>query len=104
MEHATTESLSLPPTTPRDALSSILHEGARRMLIDAIEAEVAEYLAGRADQTDAAGRRLVVRNGHLPEPALQSAEKRWRALNGSSLIPEVISGVRFVDGVKQQAA
>lgn len=72
MEHATTESLTLPTTTPRDALSAILHEGARRMLMDAIEAEVAEYLAGRADQTDAEGRRLVVRNGHLPERALQT--------------------------------
>jgi len=35
---------------------------------------------------------------------VQSAQKRWRALNGSTLIPEVIIGVRFVDGVKQQAA
>ena len=72
-EHAITESLTLPAptsTTPRDALSSILHEGARRMLIDAIEAEVAEYLAIRADQTDGDGRRLVVRNGHLPEREL----------------------------------
>ena len=42
------------------------------MLADAIEAEVADYLAQRADQTDAAGRRLVVRNGHLPERQLQT--------------------------------
>ena len=42
------------------------------MLIDAIEAEVAEYLAERADQADAEGRRLVVRNGHLPERELQT--------------------------------
>jgi len=70
MEHATTESLTWPTATPRDVLSSILHEGARRMLIDAIEAEVAEYLADRADQTDAEGRRLVVRNGHLPRREL----------------------------------
>jgi putative transposase len=72
MEHATTESLTLPTTTPRDVLSAILHEGARRMLIDAIEAEVVEYLDSRADATDAQGRRLVVRNGHLPERALQT--------------------------------
>jgi putative transposase len=72
MEHATTQSLTLPAATPRDALSAILHEGARRMLIAAIEAEVAEFLASRADQTDAEGRRLVVRNGHLPERKLQT--------------------------------
>jgi transposase-like protein len=35
---------------------------------------------------------------------VQSAQKRWRALNGSTLIPDVITGVKFIDGVKQQAA
>lgn len=33
-----------------------------------------------------------------------SAEKRWRKLNGHDQIPDVIAGVRFTDGVKQQAA
>ena len=33
-----------------------------------------------------------------------AAEKRWRRLNGSALLPEVIRGVRFVDGVKEIAA
>ncbi len=33
---------------------------------------------------------------------MQSASKRWRALNGSTLIPDVIAGVQFADGVKQQ--
>jgi hypothetical protein len=35
---------------------------------------------------------------------MQSASKRWRALNGSELLPEVIAGVRFVDGIKENAA
>lgn len=30
----------------------------------------------------------------------QAASKRWRALNESEKIPEVIQGVRFVDGVR----
>jgi transposase-like protein len=34
----------------------------------------------------------------------QSAEKRWRRLNGHELIQEVIAGVTFTDGEKQQAA
>jgi putative transposase len=34
----------------------------------------------------------------------QSAELSWRPLNGSNLLPDVIQGVRFVDGLKQQAA
>jgi len=33
-----------------------------------------------------------------------AAEKRWRRLNGSALLPEVIRGVRFIDGVKEKAA
>jgi transposase-like protein len=34
----------------------------------------------------------------------ESAEKRWRKLNGSELIPDVIQGVRFKDGEKVSAA
>jgi transposase-like protein len=35
---------------------------------------------------------------------MQSASKRWRALNGSELIQEVIAGAIFVNGVKQSLA
>ena len=31
-----------------------------------------------------------------------SAAKRWRLLNGSDLLPDVIAGVQFTDGVKSQ--
>ncbi len=31
-----------------------------------------------------------------------SASKRWRLLNGSNLIPDVIAGIQFIDGVKSQ--
>lgn len=34
----------------------------------------------------------------------QSAANSWRVLNGSALLPEVIQGVRFIDGVKALAA
>jgi transposase-like protein len=34
----------------------------------------------------------------------RAAEERWRRLNGSALLPEVIRGVRFVDGVREVAA
>ncbi len=33
-----------------------------------------------------------------------SAQKRWRALNGSKLLADVIRGVNFVDGVRKEAA
>jgi transposase-like protein len=34
----------------------------------------------------------------------QAAEKKWRLLNGSQLIPDVIQGVRFIDGVREDKA
>jgi transposase-like protein len=33
---------------------------------------------------------------------MQSASKRWRLLNGSDLLTDVIAGVQFIDGVKSQ--
>jgi putative transposase len=33
---------------------------------------------------------------------VESASKNWRALNGTELLPDVISGVRFSDGVKEK--
>ena len=29
---------------------------------------------------------------------MESAARKWRAINGAKLLPEVIAGVRFVDG------
>jgi transposase-like protein len=54
----------------RSALDELLREGARKMLQSAIENEVGDYIAKHAPEVDEAGRRLVVRNGHLPERAL----------------------------------
>jgi len=50
----------------RDVLTAILRQGACRMLAGAIEAEVEQWLAERAELVDKAGHRQVVRNGHLP--------------------------------------
>jgi transposase-like protein len=48
-------------------IDEIVRAGARRMLAEALQAEVADYIARFADQRDEAGRRLVVRNGsHSP--------------------------------------
>jgi len=34
----------------------------------------------------------------------ESASKKWRTLNGSSLLPDVIQGISFIDGIKQTEA
>ena len=66
MSHDNVFALKNPavPNEVRDALTEVLREGARTLLAQAIEAEVAEFLAGHADQRDAAGRARLVRNGH----------------------------------------
>jgi hypothetical protein len=54
----------------RDVLTDLLRQGAQQLLAQAIEAEVADWIDRHQDCRDAAGRRQVVRNGHLPERAI----------------------------------
>jgi transposase-like protein len=55
-----------------DPLLAVLREGARRMLMQAIEAEVEAFLTGHADLSDAQGHRRIVRNGHAPLRQIQT--------------------------------
>ena len=55
-----------------DPLLAVLRDGARRMLMQAIEAEVEAFLAGHAGLSDQQGRRRLVRNGHAPERQIQT--------------------------------
>src|SRR4051812_8427013 len=55
-----------------DPLLAVLREGAKRLLMQAIEAEVEAFLTTYADQTDDRGRHRVVRNGHAPERQIQT--------------------------------
>jgi putative transposase len=66
MQEATAETLALPVPAAADVLTSVLRQGAQRMLAQAIEAEVQEYLAQRANLVNESGHRQVVRNGYLP--------------------------------------
>jgi Transposase, Mutator family len=55
-------------------IDEIVREGARRMLAEALRAEVDAYLAAFAAERGEDGRRLVVRNGsHQPREVLTSA-------------------------------
>jgi putative transposase len=49
------------------ALDAAVRDGAQRMLLAAVEAEVEEYVSRHARCVDEAGRRLVVRNGRARE-------------------------------------
>jgi transposase-like protein len=55
-------------------IDEIVREGARRMLAEALRAEVDDYIARFAEVRDENGHRLVVRNGsHAPREVLTSA-------------------------------
>src|SRR4051794_22900465 len=73
VEEGTVVPLPRPGATlADDPLLAVLREGARRMLAQAIEAEVEAFLAAHADLTDGQGRRRLVRNGHAPERSIQT--------------------------------
>jgi transposase-like protein len=55
---------------PGDVLEELARRGARQLLSQAMEAEVAEFVEKHRAMTDEEGRRLVVRNGHLPQREL----------------------------------
>lgn len=69
MQEVTTTSLAFP-STGRDALTSLLRQGAQQMLTAAIEAEVAAWIDAHRQLVDERGHRQVVRNGYLPEREL----------------------------------
>ena len=63
-----------PATSTSSLIDEIVREGARRMLAEALQAEVDAYIARFADERDENGHRLVVRNGtHAPRDVLTSA-------------------------------
>lgn len=72
MSDSTTNLLSLRENSPKDALTEILRIGAQQLLAQTVQAEVAEYIERHAHVRDENGRRMVVRNGHLPEREIQT--------------------------------
>ncbi|MCI0456685.1 MAG: IS256 family transposase [Gemmataceae bacterium] len=56
----------------------------------------------RTDKTKGTGTRVACLT--MVFKLMESASRRWRALNGSALLAAVIGGVVFVDGIKQEDA
>src|SRR6266404_624268 len=57
----------VPPGTFTDLLTEILRNGARALLAQAVEAEVADFLGHHSGKLTDDGRQRVVRDGRLPE-------------------------------------
>jgi len=60
------------PETVQDALTEVLREGAQRLLKEAIELEVEDFVHQFQELRDSRGRQRVVRNGNLPEREIQT--------------------------------
>ncbi len=110
MSESTLRVLSQPEIGEPDALHALLRTGARRLIAEAVEAELAEFLDAYADQRLGDGRRAVVRNGYLPERTVQTGigavevrvpKVRDRSGGGatfrSSLLPPYLKRARSVE-------
>lgn len=67
MSKITTETRIEATPETLGALEALVREGARKVLQAALEAEIDEHLARFKDLVDDEGKRLVVRNGSMPE-------------------------------------
>ena len=73
-DSADRDGLAAMPSAASSVIDELVREGARRMLAEALRAEVDAYLAQFVDVRDEKGHRLVVRNGcHQPRDVLTSA-------------------------------
>lgn len=61
-----------PVETPRDVLTDLIRTGAQKILAEALEVEISDFLEGYRDLRDASGRQRVVRNGYLPGREIQT--------------------------------
>ena len=104
----------MPLAPAQDVLPDLLRDGARRLLAQAIEAEVASWIDDHAHLKDADGRRQVVRNGHLPERAIQTGigaievqqprvrDRRpadQRVVFASSILPPYLRKTKSLEGL-----
>jgi transposase-like protein len=84
-------------------IDEIVREGARRMLAEALQAEVDAYIARFVHDRDENGHWLVVRNGyHQPREVLTSAgavEVRAPRVNDKRVDPETAERQRFSSAI-----
>lgn len=97
------------PLAVADALTEVLRRGAKELLQQAVEVEVAEALAQYAALKDEQGRQRVVRNGYLPERSIQTGigavtvraprvrDRAGELKFSSSLLPPYLRRTRSLD-------
>ena len=65
-------SLKKPEHIVDDPITEILRNGARKLLAQALEAEIEMFISQYKELVDEFGRKRVVRNGYLPEREIQT--------------------------------
>ena len=64
--------LKKPEPFVDDSITEIIRQGARKLLAQALEAEIELFINQYADLRDELGRQRIVRNGYLPQREIQS--------------------------------
>ena len=64
--------LKKPEPFVDDPITEIIRQGARKLLAQALEAEIELFINRYADLRDELGRQRIVRNGYLPQREIQS--------------------------------
>ena len=64
--------LKKPEPFVDDSITAIIRQGARKLLAQALEAEIEFFINQYADLKDQLGRKRIVRNGYLPQREIQS--------------------------------
>jgi putative transposase len=72
MQDGTTSELKIEEAGPHDLLERLARKGARSALQLALEEEVSEFLQRFGHLRNEKGRRMAVRNGHMPERRILS--------------------------------
>jgi len=72
MRKNTIISLKKPGEISEDPLTELLRTGARKLIADAVEAELQHLLSQYVDFRNGQGHQQVVRNGYLPEREIQT--------------------------------
>ena len=60
------------PNEVEDPLTEVLRQGAKKLIAEAVQAELEELLEEYQDQRDAEGRQRLVRHGYLPKREIQT--------------------------------
>ncbi len=101
MKKDTVIELKKPEVSAEDPLTEVLREGARKLLIHALEAEVQGFLKEYEQIRDHAGKRQIVRSGYGPERKIQTGigEILVKAPKVTDRRKQVSAKIRFTSSI-----